>query len=134
MKIATTDGSIAFAKGDIRPEQDRESFLASAIGRDAAARLVEGEWCHLSIRPEPGISGTALFKGARLHQVSLAMELPSDASGEWTWEREQERKAVHDGWLRSELGEPPLRYAWGEVSSDFDPKAVASEIIVSYAG
>ena len=39
----------------------------------------------------------------------------------------------HDEWLRLELGEPPYRFPWGQLESNFDSKGCASAIIVSYA-
>ena len=60
------------------------------------------------------------------------MEIPTDKTGEWTRELELERKALHDQWLRRELGKPPYRYSWGTVASELDEKGVVSEIIVGY--
>jgi hypothetical protein len=60
------------------------------------------------------------------------MTFSNDRAREWSAELELERKAKHDQWLREELGEPPYRYDWGRVASEFDPKGLASEIIVVY--
>ncbi len=61
------------------------------------------------------------------------MRIPSDKSEEWKIEFEFERKEKHDIWLLAELGAPPYTYDWGSVTSDFDAKGCASDIIVTYA-
>jgi len=68
-----------------------------------------------------------------MDRVFVLMSIPSDKGNEWTEQLELTRKAKHDSWLRAELGEPPYDYAWGNVTSDYDPRGCASEIIVSYA-
>jgi hypothetical protein len=95
--------------------------------------LINEEWWHLHVKPEPGLHANVLFRGDRLHQVYVLMEIPSDQHNEWTEANEMERKAAHDRWLRRNLGEPPYEYGWGSVSSEFDAKGCVSEIIVSYA-
>lgn len=132
MKFGITDGSLVFAAGTIERTTHRESFLASEIGRDAKMELVNEGWRQANIRPEPGIAATLVFKGDRLHQVWVLMEIPSDETGEWTMEIERQRKALHDKWLHAEIGEPPYEYAWGRINSEFDAKGCVSEIIVTY--
>ena len=109
------------------------NFLGTKLGRDAKEELVNEDWRHYRIEPESGIVGTIFFKGERLDRVFLLMEIPSDKGKEWTEQLELERKAKHDSWLRSELGRPPYDYAWGNVTSDYDPRGCVSEIIVTYA-
>ncbi len=107
-------------------------FLATDLGRSAKNSFTHDRWQHFQIDPEPGIAGTILFEGSVLDRVFLAMTMPSDDSGEWSELVEHQRKERHDAWLRSELGEPPYKYAWGSVESEYDSKGCASEIIVVY--
>ena len=132
MKIGVHDGSIVFERGTIHRTDERESFLATELGRTATTKLVNREWWHVDVKPESGIAVRLIFQDNRLHSVYVLHELPSDRNGEWTVERELERRAVHDRWLRKELGEPPYEFDWGVVASEFDGKAVVSEIIVAY--
>ncbi len=132
MKIGVFDGTVSFASGEIKRTCDREQFLQSAIGAQSQEGLHNEAWRHYDISPEPGIAGTALFNGETLHSVFLMILIPSDETDDWTIELELERKAVHDRWLQAELGKPPWKYKWGRVVSEFDAKAVASEIIVVY--
>jgi hypothetical protein len=132
MKIDTIDGTIRFTGGEIRPEMDRALFLDSASGKSAKERLVNDEWRQYQIEPEVGIVGGILFKDDKIERIFLTMRMPSDSSKRWSVEGELQRKAKHDEWLRMELGSPPYRYSWGNVVSDYDARACASEIIVVY--
>jgi hypothetical protein len=134
MKISAFDGSITFPNGNVRKGLTRQEFLASHLGNSATARLVNKEWWHLAIEPEPGITCKLLFRENDLDAVFILMHIPSDDAGEWTEANELARKAVHDEWLQRELGRPPCEYRWGTVYSEFDAKGCVSEIIVRYAG
>lgn len=135
MKIGVFDGSISFAFGTIEKSGDRTDFLRSPLGGAAKEQVVNPveDWRHITVRPEPGVAATLIYQGERLHQVFVAMTMPSDDSNEWTADSELERKAKHDAWLQAELGKPPYDYSWGRIVSEFDAKGCASEIIVSYA-
>ena len=132
MRIDILDGSISFERGVISRKLARSQFLETQIGRASRESLVNDEWRHYEIDPEVGIAGTVIFNGAAIDRVFLGMKMPSDQSRQWTVELELERKAKHDRWLREMLGEPPYQYAWGRVVSEFDPKGLASEIILVY--
>jgi hypothetical protein len=134
MKIDITKGSLIFESGSIDPHIDRPAFLEASIGRQAKVALVNQGWINMDFEPEPGVSATAFFKDDRLEKVFFALSVPSDDIKEWVEDREQQRKAKHDAWLRAELGEPPYEYSWGQVESDFDPRGWSSQILVTYAG
>lgn len=133
MKIERVSGSISFALGTLERSFDRARFLESPVGQASKEEFVNEDWRHYHIEPEEGVAGTALFKGERLDRVFLMLRMPSDQSEEWTAALELERKAKHDAWLQTELGAPPYAYPWGAITSEFDPKGLASEIIVTYA-
>ena len=135
MKIDVSDGSIVFARGTVGSSTQRTEFLRSAIGNGAREQISNEreDWRQVALDPEPGVAATLIFRGETLHQVYLALRTDSDDAGPWTIATERERNAKHDAWLRTELGAPPYAYSWGSVSSEFDPKDPASEIIVSYA-
>ncbi|MGH8130064.1 MAG: hypothetical protein ACRES3_04325 [Steroidobacteraceae bacterium] len=133
MKISVSDGTISFPDGDINPTQGRTKFLNTSIGLAAKQKVVNDDWVHIDIEPEPGISGLIICKGERLIRVLLLMTIPSDASDQWSTELELERKAKHDAWLGAELGAPPYEYPWGRIASEFDQRGYVSEIIVNYA-
>jgi hypothetical protein len=135
MKIDASDGTIGFDAGLIASGVTRTQFLQTALGKNAKEELVnpQGQWRHIAIDPEPGIAVTLIFQDERLHQAFIAMRISTDATGEWTEKNEFARKAVHDVWLASQLGEPPYSYSWGSVASTFDYKGCASEIVVTYA-
>jgi hypothetical protein len=132
MRIDPASGSIAFQVGSLEPSMKLDRFLVCDLGRSAKNSFAQESWQHFQFDPEPGIAGTVLFDDGVLDRVFLAMEMPSDESGEWSELVEHQRKERHDSWLRSELGEPPYKYAWGSVESEYDSKGCASEIIVVY--
>ena len=132
MKIGRFDGTVEFSSGEIRRTWDRAQFLSSPVGSESKTGLQNEDWRHYDIKPEAGLAGSVLFKGDELQKIFLMTSMPSDQSGEWTVERELERKVIHDRWLRGELGNPPWNYSWGKVVSEFDAKSVASEIIIVY--
>jgi hypothetical protein len=132
MKIGISDGTIWFERGSLTPKLSRMRFLESAIGRAAKESLVNDDWRHYDIDPEDGIAGTLIYKGDKLERIFLAMKMIIDKSEDWTVEAELKRKDLHDRFLREQLGDPPHHFEWGRVVSTFDPKGLASEIIVVY--
>jgi len=132
MKISAFNGSLSFEQGEIDRSMDRSRFLDSKIGRSARVELVNEPWRQYGIDPEGGIAGTVFFEGERLDRVFLSMAMPGNVETQWTEASELARKAKHDEWLQNALGKPPYIYSWGKVSSVYDPKGCASEIIVAY--
>jgi len=135
MKIGLHDGSIAFDRGTIARDVSRQQFLESPLGvQPRSSRLVSKEWWHIAVDAEPGIVAHLTFQNERLHQVWILMRIPHDEDPDgWTREHELERKALHDEWLRREIGDPPYLYDWGRIESELDEKGCVSEIIVTYA-
>ena len=50
----------------------------------------------------------------------------------WSEYKELKRKDLHDKWLGENIGKPPYRYAWGEISSNYDPRSGSSMITIKY--
>jgi hypothetical protein len=132
MKIDTLTGTISFSQGDISCLLNKARFLDTSIGRVAKESLVNANWSHYAIDPEVGVAGTVLFKGDVIDRIFLSMRMKSDESREWSVEQELQRKARHEDWLKEEIGAPPYKYHWGRVVSEFDPKGLASDIIIVY--
>lgn len=133
MNIDISSGTISFAGGTVERKADRTKFLSKGLGRDAKVGLINEDWRHYGIRPEPGVAANLVFKGDCLHQVWILMTIPSDESDEWTTESELQRKLLHDNWLLAKFGKPPYEQGWGKISSEFDAKGCVSEIIITYA-
>jgi hypothetical protein len=132
MKINILDGSVDFAEGAVAPSMERQAFLDTSLGRGSRQELMNKEWWHFHVRPEAGVAANILYHGDKLHEIYVLLEVPSDEGGDWSEKHELERKAIHDTWLRRELGEPPYHYAWGRVVSEYDAKGCVSEIILVY--
>jgi hypothetical protein len=132
MKIDTSTGTITFSLGNISRLLNKAQFLDSPIGRLAKKSLVNANWSHFEIDPEEGIAGTLLFDGDSIDRIFLSMRMKSEESKEWSVEYELLRKAKHEEWLQEAMGAPPYKYHWGRVVSEFDPKGLASDIIIVY--
>lgn len=132
MKIHPSDGSIEFSHGSVMRTTDKATFLASPLARGAEVVVENAPYVTYRIAPESGIGATLSFKDQRLEYLAWAFQLPAEAEQDWSEESEMKRMKVHDEWLRRELGEPPYRFDWGEVVSEYDAKGVSSAIIVVY--
>ena len=78
------------------------------------------------------------FEGGVLRSVGIAAS--SKALGraaqdwsDWSEAREMQKKALHDQILANAYGRPPYRFAWGEITSSYDPRGGSSDITVRYA-
>jgi hypothetical protein len=132
MKIDVSNGAVAFSSGTIGPQMRRAAFLSSPTGVASTCVLENAGYVQLHFHPESGVHANALFKDDRLDRLFVLMAIPSDDLNEWTEARELERMAVHDRWLRQELGKPPYDYPWGRVVSEYDAKGCESGIILLY--
>lgn len=132
MKIDIFSGILTFKSGSIGPRLSRQEFLETRFGSNSKFYGANDGWVRLGFDPEPGIGAIAYFKDDRLKQVDFGFGMPADDKNEWTPQREQQRKAKHDAWLRVELGKPPYKYNWGKVVSDIDVKTGDSSVLVIY--
>lgn len=131
MKIDQVLGLVSFPGITIGPHLSRQEFLQTPLGATATLGVVNAGWVTLQIQPEPHIHASLAFKDDRLVVLDAAMLMPT---GEVAWDRECElrRKALHDTWLKSELGSPPYKYSWGTVDSCFDEKGMSSGIVIVF--
>ncbi len=132
MKIHASDGTVEFAGGSISRDMSKSSFLMSVLGREAETVVENEPYLTYRIRPEAGVGATVLFEGEKLKNVAWAVALPDEPQSDWSEASEMRRKRLHDDWLCREFGEPPYRFAWGSIASEYDAKGVSSAIIVVY--
>ena len=132
MRINIADGTIEFAGGSIAPATDRQTFLATPIGLGTEKLHSKGGFETYRVQPEPGIAATIDFRDDQLLNISIVFRLHDDPIEGPVREQELVRKRHHDAWLRKELGEPPYRYAWGRITSDFHHQHCGSDITVAY--
>jgi len=65
----------------------------------------------------------------RIMMISMSIYDGKPPSWEdWSEEKEQKKKIVHDQLLQQALGEPPYNYEWGNISSAFSPQSGSSSI------
>jgi hypothetical protein len=132
MKINKVDGSVSFTDGSIDPAMDKAAFLRSPLGSKSEQWFVNGTFETYRFLPEPGIVATTDFRDGRLLNVSILFSMQDDSENNVSVEHERQRKLKHDAWLRGSLGDPPYRYNWGHVSSDFYHQHCESDIMVVY--
>ena len=126
-------GRLLLADGELLDAETTEAaFLASRLAA-RTARDHGGDGHRNYGLGRVSLDGTefslcAYFREQRLTMFILAVGMPDEASSwdDWTLEREMARKAVHDEWLQSHLGERPWIYAWGSVWSEYDPRSACS--------
>jgi hypothetical protein len=132
MKINVADGSVEFVLGTVTPTTDKAAFLTSPLGREARIVVENGPYVTFSVDLESGVGATLSFKNEHLQDLSWSLKMSAFEEEGWSEESEMKRKKLHDDWLHDALGEPPYRYKWGEVVSEYDAKGVSSAIIVVY--
>lgn len=132
MKIDTTSGVVNFPEVTIGPQIKRQEFLRTAFGSRATVGVVNQDWVTLEISPEPGIHGALTYKNDQLVRLMISMQLPPGEDKPWDRATEMRRLALHDVWLRSELGNPPYKYAWGSILSWFDERNLSSDIHILF--
>lgn len=125
-------GVVSFPGMTTGPQMSRQEFLQTSLGATAKVGVVNQGWVTLHVELEPGVHGSLIFKDDRLIQVTATMDLASEETEEWSESSELRRKSQHDAWLRSELGNPPYRYLWGSVDSEFDSKSCSSDIVITF--
>ena len=126
MKIDTADGSLSFDRGSVRRGQSRGEFLATALGSSASQELVNEEWWHLRVEPEPGFHADVLFRGDRLWQVYYGRGLvETDAAGECP---EFEEAPAEPRRLRLAVGRPSA--GWTAAMGDAMGREGANGVLV----
>lgn len=75
---------------------------------------------------------TLFFPNEFLEKIYLTEATKSTGWGDWSEEKELEKKQRHDKWLNSILGEGPYSYSWGEIKSLYDRKGGVSLVIIIY--
>ncbi|MEJ7732135.1 MAG: hypothetical protein WKG00_23355 [Polyangiaceae bacterium] len=116
-----------------------EQFLRGDIGGLSQLRVANGSWVTRSINAIPVggrvVAAAFTFEDGVLRKISMSEHETSDPTPSWdTWSeaRELALKSRHDEWLKDELGPPPYEYAWGRLSSSYDPRSGGSSITITY--
>ena len=64
--------------------------------------------------------------------LSLSSSNNAPSWNNWSESEELRKKGEHDKWLLRNIGKPPYKYFWGEISSNYDPRSSSSMITVRY--
>lgn len=132
-------GEIELSSGfRIGPSFSEAQFLSSPLARVAKALNRTQPWSgYRTSRQRIGYKTfriTLHFCGGKLSSIEL-FEVGAESKAfwnDWSEREEAERKASHDAWLASMLGEPPYEYPWGKISSEYDPQGGYSCIVVRF--
>ncbi len=116
----------------------KNDFLDSDLGHNAR-RIIHNE-PHISYGLYPCVLKKNTFPlcfyffGEKLDSLDLNMQVP-DLENSWenySEEKEIKRKQLHDQWL-SDMGiKTDFNYAWGKITSSFDPRGGSSNIGIQY--
>jgi hypothetical protein len=108
----------------IGPAWTRARFLASELHQAEAPLVGGGQWMSYDLSGRVGdrpFAITLRFDGEPLAMMSLSLLDPADAG-----------KALHDRWLKQQLGAGPYHYSWGKIESTYDPRSLSSGIHFNY--
>jgi hypothetical protein len=78
---------------------------------------------------------TLIFDPSEMIYMVLLLMLIDDIPlswDKWSEDKELKRKAQHDELLKNAIGNPPYKYSWGLISSNYDPRSGTSNIVLNY--
>jgi hypothetical protein len=120
------------------PSFTRRQFLSSPLAQGARVLLANEPYCTY-VTPAYTISGLSFiislsFFGELLEDIGLEHTAPELGASwsDWSEEKEQRRKQIHDQWLTKQIGAERRVFDWGAVSSFYDAKTGGSDIIIRY--
>jgi hypothetical protein len=131
--ISLNDNSFIVNKGLTKAE-----FLKSNLFKDV---LSEQTFAFTSYYLKPQLIGCKRFAIVLYFNNNnlidfLTLSMTSDENipswDSWSEFDELKKKDEHDKWLESNIGKPPYKYSWGDISSDYDPRSGSSIITVRY--
>ncbi|MEO8874378.1 MAG: hypothetical protein ABI461_02225 [Polyangiaceae bacterium] len=154
--IDSATGKIIFDDGAaIDPQITRAAFLTSVLGlnRVVSTSPAPNPWSNISIASR-AMDGLALLFGARLYfngeQLAFLNLWQIDPGkpkswDDWSLDAEIAEQKRNEAWLASFLGPPhetfprgefpdgtTYKFAWGEISSSYDPRSAQTLLTVSY--
>jgi hypothetical protein len=140
MTIDKNTGCVALPeiRAAIAPSLTRSQFLQTAAFSGASVLVQNESWCSYSLpdipQPDTDLHIRLQFHGQQLSSLDLFHSAPRFGASlsDCTRELEMARKSFHEQWLATELRLSLGGYAWGEVSSDYDPKGGLSSITIRY--
>jgi hypothetical protein len=136
--INKNSGIISINEIAISSKLNKSSFLASKM-----AEYIESEEIHVYsnyyMKPQDYMDMSVRLilyfdQSDKLDMVNIYL---NDSNSEISWknwskEKEMKHKLAHDKWLKSELGEPPYCFNWGNVTSSFNSRSGSSSITINY--
>lgn len=139
--ISKDSGSVSFPgwQQALTPTMTRESFLTSELGRCSLLDVESEPYCSWKIVPATTPSATwhvcVGFHSDKMEVIHIQADRPEFGSkwSEFSPEKEEKRRALHDSILRADLGPPSYHFPWGTVTSTVDMHCGVSLIVVRYS-
>lgn len=122
----------------ISPKLSKKEFKSSDLYNDVISHDIVNEYPSYLIKPQ--IIADNLFtirvlfnKEGNVFIINLDMTDGVISNwNNWSKRNNNKKKKDHDIWLKSQLGNPPYKYDWGEILSKYEAKSGASVIIIRY--
>jgi len=136
--INKNTGEIEISEVKVGPKFRKRNFIESSL----YAQVIHEEsitYSRYVLKPQKidnEIFAVVLYfkQEEQLEFVSLSI-LPDQKMPSWeNWSKEEQlqKKRANDKWLEKQLGPPPYKYGWGELSSLYDPRSATSTITIRY--
>lgn len=135
MKIDPQTGVLHIAGEWISPELRLQAFLNSSLGIGAKEQIANRGWVTYALRLKERpveFAISLLFKDASLCEIRFSIVDAESSWGDWSQEKEIQKKAEIDRIIETSFGNPPYKFPWGEVLSDIDMRGGLSQGIIRY--
>jgi hypothetical protein len=133
-------GILTFANPPVHfgPGLTRAEFLSAAWANGATDLVVNEPWHSWNLPGEYASWKLQMVVSLFFHRETLRMVTLCDCDpkfgtswNDWSEQKERDCKASHDRWLAHCVGRQ-TSFAWGNVSSQSDPRGGGSSITISY--
>lgn len=135
MRIDANSGTLHTAQGVIAPKLGRKAFLETPIGSKARELIRNGDKITYNVQlSEEGSDWgiNLLFEDEILSIVNFSPASKDDNWGNWSEEKEREKKTLLRKFLHTSLGEPPYIFDWGGAIVEMDVKGGTAQAILKY--
>ncbi len=131
--LAIQDKSFTIGRGLIKTDFVQSKLYDEVINEKSYgftfynlnSQLISNEWFDI----------TLYFNNKdilNLVNISLSNEGDIASWNNWSENEQIKKKDMHDKWLKKNIGNPPYKYDWGEISSSYDPRSGSSMITIKY--
>lgn len=117
----------------------KNEFIKSTLFKDVINQQITNGFSYFYLKPQlinnEKFIITLLFNQNDILDflnISITKNDTVPSWNNWSESLELKKKETHDKWLEKNIGKPPYKYIWGEISSNYDPRSGSSMITISY--